>query len=59
MISKGKGLSAEAPEHIAVKFSKWRIGFAEPVSLIVPLAYRTNHDVLRITVTAHIATPLK
>ena len=59
LLSKGKGLSAEAPEHITAKFSKGGIGFAKPVRLIVPLASRTDHDVFRITITAHIAAPLK
>ena len=59
LLSKGKDLSAEAPEYFTAKFSKRGIGFAKPVCLIVPLARRTDHDVLRITITAHIAAPLK
>lgn len=59
LLSKGKGLSTEAPEHVTAKFGKRGIGFAKPVCLIVPLARRTDHDVLRITIAAHIAAPLK
>jgi hypothetical protein len=52
----GKGLSAKAPEHTIAKVNKRGIGFAEQIRLVVPLARRTDHDVLRIAIAAHIAS---
>ena len=55
----GKDLSAKAHEHTAATFSKRGVSLTELEGLVIPLARWTDHNVIRITISAHIASPLK